>query len=187
MAETGVYNRALMEHVSNPDYKYQMDDATHTHEGINPSCGDDLVLQVRLGDDGRIAEVAWTGHGCAVSQGSADMMSDRMVGCTPEEARDLCHLFGQMIRGEQRDPEVLEDLDEASCLESISHMPARVKCAELAWRTLDEMLAGDVEGATTTEDGTDASGKALTGAAGEPGASAGVAAEPGASSETDGR
>ena len=66
-----VYSRALMDHVSNPDYKYKMEDATYSHEGINPSCGDDLVLDVRLGDDGKIAEVSWTGSGCAVSQGSA--------------------------------------------------------------------------------------------------------------------
>ena len=162
-ATGGVYSRALMDHVSNPDYKYKMNEPTLTHEGVNPTCGDDLVLDVRLGEDGRIAEVSWTGHGCAVSQGSADMMSDLMVGETPEDARKLCHLFGQMIRGEQKDPEVLEELDEASCLESISHMPARVKCAELAWRTLDEMLehpdAAERTSPTSTEDGTDENGR----------------------------
>ena len=141
MAATDLYNAAFMDHVSHPDYKYQMEDADCSHEGVNPSCGDDLVLDVRLGEDGTISEVSWTGHGCAVSQGSADMMSDLMVGETPENARKLCHLFGQMIRGEQKDPGTLEELDEAAELESISHMPARVKCAELAWRTLDGILS----------------------------------------------
>ena len=168
----GVYSRALMDHVSNPDYKYKMDDPTLTHEGINPSCGDDLVLDVRLGDDGKISEVSCTGHGCAVSQGSADMMSDLMVGETPEDARKLCHLFGQMIRGEQKDPDTLDELDEASCLESISHMPARVKCAELAWRTLDEMLAhpeaSERTSPTSTEDGTDENGNSVAGAGAAP-------------------
>ena len=159
-----VYSRALMDHVSNPDYKYKMEDATYSHEGINPSCGDDLVLDVRLGDDGTIAEVSWTGSGCAVSQGSADMMSDLMVGETPEHARELCHLFGRMIRGEETDASVLEELDEAAELESISHMPARVKCAELAWRTLDEMLGhpDKLDGAASTEDGTDEHGNPLS-------------------------
>lgn len=163
MANANVYSRALMDHVSSPDYKYKMDEPSLSHEGINPSCGDDLVLDVRLGQDGTISEVSWTGHGCAVSQGSADMMSDLMVGETPENARRLCHLFGQMIRGEQKDPETLEELDEAAELESISHMPARVKCAELAWRTLDEMLAHPQgsRAATTTEDGTDEQGNPL--------------------------
>ncbi len=159
-----VYSRALMDHVSNPDYKYKMEDATYSHEGVNPSCGDDLVLDVRLGDDGTIAEVSWTGSGCAVSQGSADMMSDLMVGETPEHARELCHLFGRMIRGEETDASVLEELDEAAELESISHMPARVKCAELAWRTLDEMLGhpDKLDGAASTEDGTDEHGNPLS-------------------------
>lgn len=159
-----VYSRALMDHVSNPDYKYKMEDATYSHEGINPSCGDDLVLDVRLGDDGKIAEVSWTGSGCAVSQGSADMMSDLMVGETPEHARELCHLFGRMIRGEETDASVLEELDEAAELESISHMPARVKCAELAWRTLDEMLGhpDKLDETASTEDGTDKHGNPLS-------------------------
>lgn len=159
-----VYSRALMDHVSNPDYKYKMEDATYSHEGINPSCGDDLVLDVRLGDDGTIAEVSWTGSGCAVSQGSADMMSDLMVGETPEHARELCHLFGRMIRGEETDASVLEELDEAAELESISHMPARVKCAELAWRTLDEMLGhpDKLGEAASTEDGMDEHGNPLS-------------------------
>lgn len=159
-----VYSRALMDHVSNPDYKYKMEDATYSHEGINPSCGDDLVLDVRLGDDGKIAEVSWTGSGCAVSQGSADMMSDLMVGETPEHARELCHLFGRMIRGEETDASALEELDEAAELESISHMPARVKCAELAWRTLDEMLGhpDKLDEAASTEDGTDEHGNPLS-------------------------
>ena len=68
------------------------------------------------------------------------MMSDLVEGRTIEDARDACALFGRMIRGEETDAAALEELGEASCLESISHMPARVKCAELAWRTLDEML-----------------------------------------------
>ena len=169
MADASVYNRALMDHVSNPDYRYEMDNPTLSHEGINPSCGDDLLLNVRLADDGTIAEVSWTGHGCAVSQGSADMMSDLMVGKTPQRARELCRLFGQMVRGEQRDPAVLEELDEASELESVSHMPARVKCAELAWHTLDEMLAHPAaterNTPTTTEGSADGHGGAPSGRA----------------------
>jgi len=142
MANDNLYTEALMEHVQHPDYKYELDGATHSHEGVNPSCGDDLVLQIRMGADGRIEEAAYTGHGCAVSQASADMMSDLMVGKTPAEALELCKLFGDMVRGDETDSAKLEEqLDEAACLQSISHMPARVKCAELAWRTLEEMLS----------------------------------------------
>jgi nitrogen fixation NifU-like protein len=140
MATTDVYTPALMEHVSTPDYKGSLDDASLSHEGINPSCGDDLTLYVRLADDGTIADASWDGTGCAVSQASADMACDLVIGRTPAEARDLCGLFGRMVRGEQTDPAELARLDEAACLASVSHMPARVKCAELAWRTLGEMM-----------------------------------------------
>ena len=142
MAVTDLYNAAFMDHVSHPDYKYQMEDADCSHEGVNPSCGDELTFSVRFADDGTIEEAAFTGHGCAISQASADIMSDLMVGKTPEEARELCALFMRMVRGEETDEAALEALEDGVLLRDIAHMPARVKCAELAWRTLDEMLAG---------------------------------------------
>ena len=89
-----------------------------------------------------IVEASFTGHGCAISQASADIMADLITGETVEEARHLAELFLAMIRGEKLSEEDLEDLDEAAQLQDISHMPARVKCAELAWRTLDGMLTG---------------------------------------------
>ena len=76
----------------------------------------------------------------AVSQASADMMADLVTGETVEEARRLCGLFMKMVKGETLTDEEKEDLDEAAQLESISHMPARVKCAELGWRTLSEII-----------------------------------------------
>ena len=130
---------SFMEHNSHPDYKYQMDNATHTHDGINPSCGDELTLSLRV-ENGVIEEAAFTGHGCAISQASADIMADLITGETVEEAKRLSELFLAMIRGEELSSEDYEDLDEAAQLKGISHMPARVKCAELAWRTLDGML-----------------------------------------------
>ena len=131
----------FMEHNSHPDYKYEMDAPTHEHDGINPSCGDELTLQLRV-ENGVIEEAAFTGHGCAVSQASADMMADLVTGETVEEARRLCGLFMKMVKGETLTDEEKEDLDEAAQLESISHMPARVKCAELGWRTLSEIIGG---------------------------------------------
>ena len=130
----------FMEHNSHPDYKYEMDAPTHEHDGINPSCGDELTLQLRV-ENGVIEEASFTGHGCAISQASADIMSDLMVGKTPEQAIGLCKLFMQMVRGEvsEDDPRI-DELEDAAILKDIAHMPARVKCAELAWRTLEEML-----------------------------------------------
>ena len=132
----------FMEHNAHPDYKYEMDTPTHSHDGINPSCGDELTLQLRV-EDGVIEEASFTGHGCAISQASADIMAELITEETAEEARRLAGLFLAMIRGEELSEEDYEDLDEAAQLKDISHMPARVKCAELAWRTLDGMLEGE--------------------------------------------
>ncbi len=140
METVNLYNAAFMDHVAHPDYKYQMDDPTHTHEGINPSCGDDLVFSVKIGDDGVIEEAAYQGSGCAISQASADMMADLITDKTPQQAIELCRLFMDMVRGTETDPDKLALLEDAASLKDISHMPARVKCAELAWRTLEEML-----------------------------------------------
>ena len=142
MANGSVYTAALMEHNAHPDYKYELVDFTHEHEGINPSCGDEMVLRLRLGDDGStIEEVAFTGHGCAVSQASADIMAELITGESVDEAKRLSALFVRMIQGEELSDDERDDLDEAYELESISRMPARVKCAELAWRTFDGMMA----------------------------------------------
>lgn len=135
-----IYTAALMQHNAHPDYKYEMENCTCSHEGVNPSCGDELTLQLRI-EDGVIEEASFVGSGCAVSQASADMMADLITGETVEEAKRLVRLFLGMIKGEPLTDEDREDLDEAAELESISRMPARVKCAELAWRTLEKLLA----------------------------------------------
>ena len=129
-----------MQHNSHPDYKYEMEGCTCSHEGVNPSCGDELTLQLRI-EDGVIEEASFVGSGCAVSQASADMMADLITGETVEEAKRVVGLFLGMIKGKALSEEDKEDLDEAAELESISRMPARVKCAELAWRTLEKLLA----------------------------------------------
>ncbi len=135
-----IYTAALMQHNSHPDYKYQMEGCTCSHEGVNPSCGDELTLQLRIEDD-VIEEASFVGSGCAVSQASADMMADLITGETITEAKRLVGLFLGMIQGNELSEEDREDLDEAAELEGISRMPARVKCAELAWRTLEKLLS----------------------------------------------
>ncbi len=134
------YTSALMEHNAHPDYKYELEEATCSHRGVNPSCGDDIMLSLRL-QDGVIEEAAFTGSGCAVSQASADIMADLITDLTVEEAVELCELFLAMIRGDVADEAKLSALEEAAELKSIALMPARVKCAELAWRTCQAMLS----------------------------------------------
>lgn len=139
MASNSIYTAALMEHNAHPDYKYEMDDPSISHEGVNPSCGDEITLTMKLDGD-TVEEVAFTGSGCAVSQASVDILADLITDESVEEAQRLCHLFLAMIRGDVTTDEELADLGEAAELQSISRMPARVKCAELGWRTALTML-----------------------------------------------
>ena len=139
MENRSFYNEILTEHNLHPEFKHDLPDADIVLEGVNPSCGDDIFLKLKLDGD-VIADGAFVGDGCAVSQASADMMADLVTGETVEEARRLCGLFMKMVKGETLTDEEKDDLDEAAQLDSISHMPARVKCAELGWRTLSEII-----------------------------------------------
>ena len=131
-----------MDHNAHPDYKYELEDATYSHDGINASCGDEMTLYLKVNNDTNVIEEAsFTGHGCAISQASADMMAGLLEGESIEEAKRLSGLFIGMIQGNELSDEDKEDLDEAAELQSISRMPARVKCAELAWRTLNGILS----------------------------------------------
>lgn len=132
------YNEVLTDHNLHPGHKHALDDANMILEGVNPSCGDDIFLNLKF-EDGVIKDGSFQGDGCAISQASADMMLDLIVGKTKEEALQLADIFLRMIKGEASDDEI-DQLEEASVLKDISHMPARVKCAVLGWRTLNEMF-----------------------------------------------
>ena len=142
------YNEILTDHNLHPGNKRDLPDANLILEGVNPSCGDDIILKLRV-KDGIIEDGGFTGDGCAVSQASADMMLDLIIGKTEAEARRLSEIFLRMIQGKVSEEE-MEELEEAGVLRDISHMPARVKCAVLGWHTMEEMLSG-AAGAVTTE------------------------------------
>ena len=131
MESRSFYNEILTEHNIHPEFKHDLPDADLVLEGVNPNCGDEIV-------DG-----AFVGDGCAIPQASADIMLGMIVGKKKEEALHLGELFLKMIKGEASDEEI-DELEEASALKDISHMPARVKCAVLGWHTLEEMLNDEV-------------------------------------------
>lgn len=139
MSNKMFYNEILIDHNQNPFHKGKLEDANLILEGINPSCGDDLILQLKV-SDGKIVDGAFTGEGCAISQASADIMLDLVIGKRKEVALHLAELFLKMIQGKAT-PEEIEELEEAGALQDISHMPSRVKCAVLGWHTMEEMLA----------------------------------------------
>lgn len=134
------YNEILTDHNLHPMHKHALEGANMQLEGVNPSCGDDIILNLRV-EDGRIADGSFTGDGCAISQASADIMLDMIIGRSVEEAEKLKESFLHMIKGEATEEE-MEALEEAGALSDIAHMPARVKCAVLGWHTLENMLEG---------------------------------------------
>lgn len=137
------YNEILTDHNLHPMHKHELADANMQLEGVNPSCGDDIILYLKV-EDGKIVDGSFTGDGCAISQDSADIMLDLIIGREVEEAERLKESFLHMIKGEATDEE-MELLEEAGALADISHMPARVKCAVLGWHTLENMLDGRTE------------------------------------------
>ena len=124
------YNEILIEHNLHPTHKHDLPDANLVLEGVNPSCGDDIWLKLKVEND-EIVDGAFVGDGCAISQASVDMM--------------LANLFLEMIKGNVKGDD-LEPLEEASILQDVSHMPARVKCAVLGWHTMEEMFKKAADG-----------------------------------------
>lgn len=138
METQDLYREILNEHNINPSHKTEMQDATFSLNGVNPSCGDNITLNLKV-ENGVITDGSFTGSGCAVSQASCDMMLDLVIGKSVQEAEQLNDIFMGMIRGESSESDI-EKLDEAASLVDISKMPSRVKCAVLGWRTMKEMF-----------------------------------------------
>ena len=143
MESRSFYNEILTEHNMHPDFKHDLPDADIVLDGVNPSCGDEISLKLKV-KDGVITDGAFVGDGCAISQASTDIMLGMIVGRKKEDALRYADLFMRMIRGEATEAEI-DSLEEASALRDIAHMPARVKCAMLGWRTLAEALGEKME------------------------------------------
>ncbi len=141
MENRSFYNEILTEHNVRPEFKHDLPDADIVLEGVNPSCGDDIFLKLKVEDD-TIVNGAFVGDGCAISQASADIMLGMVIGRKKEDALQLGKTFMKMIKGEASEEEI-DSLEEASALRDIAHMPARVKCAVLGWRTLKEALTDE--------------------------------------------
>ena len=132
------YNEILIDHNMHPGHKHDLPDADVEMRGYNPSFGDDITMKLKLAD-GVVVDGAFQGSGCAISQASADMMLDLVIGKSEEEALRLADIFLRMIKGTASEEEI-DELEEAGVLQDVSHMPARVKCAVLGWHTLEQML-----------------------------------------------
>ncbi|MFP4372201.1 MAG: Fe-S cluster assembly sulfur transfer protein SufU [Halanaerobium sp.] len=134
-----VYTELIMEHNKNSRNKHSLEDADLSEHGHNPSCGDDITLELKFDGD-IISDAAFTGSGCAISQASTSIMIDLIKGKSIEEALQLVETFIAMIKKDIDDQQELRKLKDAMALKNISNMPARVKCAVLSWHTLKEAL-----------------------------------------------
>lgn len=136
-----LYRQVIMEHYKNPRNKGLVDDDSyHTLHLKNPSCGDDIYVQVKFEGD-KIVDVRHNGTGCSICCSSASVMSELLKGKTINEATELINDFYEVVKGNE--PKNEEELEEAIVYSGVSKFPARVKCASLAWKAMGAVIAGE--------------------------------------------
>lgn len=139
MALDDIYTTLIMEESRSEHNKGDLDDPDYKELGHNPSCGDEITLQIKMDGD-TLKDLSYTGVGCAISQASTSIMIDTVRGKTRKEAVHLADTFINMIKGVAITEEEEDALEDAMAFEGVSKLPARVKCAVLPWYTLKNIL-----------------------------------------------
>lgn len=143
-----LYQQLIIDHGRSPRNFGKLDDANHIKEGYNPLCGDQLTVYIKE-KDGLIEAVMFEGDGCAISKASASMMTDALKGKTVAEAENMFSGFHQLVT-QSGDPAALKaSLGKLVVLSGVAEYPARVKCATLAWHTMDAALHDDEKKVST--------------------------------------
>ena len=137
-----LYQEVILDHSRHPRHFGALEGATHSGEGYNPLCGDRIHLYLAIDDEGRIADIKFEGKGCAISQASASLMTDMLVGRTIAEAEKLMSGFLHLVKGEDAGDLQGDDRDRLNVMAGVSAFPMRVKCATLAWHTMKSALEG---------------------------------------------
>ena len=130
----------ILDHRRNPRNPDRLDDADIVMDGVNPFCGDEIHLQIKLDSDSRVAQVGFQGEGCSINQATGSMLSEAVKGLTLDEAAKLSDLFHEMMQGPDPSPEQLSGLGDLGSLAKVREFPVRIKCALLAWSTLEDGL-----------------------------------------------
>ncbi len=142
-----LYQEVIFDHNRNPRNFYVMEDANRKVEGFNPLCGDRLTLYLYV-QDGVIKKASFQGSGCAISTASVSLMTEMILDKTEEQTQQLFETFHKITTG--KDDEVkLEELGKLQVLAGVKDYPARVKCATLAWHTLDAAIKNNAATVTT--------------------------------------
>lgn len=131
-----VYQELILKHYRSPKHRGDLEAPDAVIPMRNPVCGDDILLQVRV-EDGTVQEIRFSGHGCAISQASASMMSEKAAGRSWEEIHALAARFRGMLEGDETAAKDRE-LGDLRALAGVSKLPRRVRCAMLAWDALEE-------------------------------------------------
>ena len=145
MSVEELYREVILDHYRNPRHRGSMAEPDAHAEGNNPLCGDEITIHLALEGD-TVTDVAITTQGCSISQASASMMSDAILGKSRSDIENLTNKFKRMMSIEEGDPgldperpgSVLGDLES---LQGVRKFPVRIKCADLPWATLAEALA----------------------------------------------
>jgi nitrogen fixation protein NifU and related proteins len=147
-----LYQEVILDHSRRPRNFGDLPDAAVRVHGDNPACGDEIHLGVKFGTDGGLQDIKFTGHGCAISQASASLMTAKLKGKSRAEATEMLHAFHDLVTDETAEaPKMLGDL---RLLQGVRKFPQRVKCAMLAWRAVEQALqqsAGESTISTETE------------------------------------
>ena len=135
-----IYKQVIIENTKEKEHKKEIEGIEK--EGVNPSCGDELKIFVKMNEDNTIIEeISFTGRGCAISEASANIMAEILKGKTKEEAKKIITTFFDMIKlNEINEEKLMETLGDAYAFKNIAYMPSRVKCAFLSWKTLEKIL-----------------------------------------------
>jgi nitrogen fixation NifU-like protein len=141
-----LYQEMILDHTRQPRNCYVMDCANRTADGHNPLCGDVVKVYLRI-EDGVIHEISFQGEGCAICTASTSLMTEAVKGKTVEQAKDLFDGFHHMLTGVAAEQGV--ELGKLKVFEGVREYPVRVKCATLAWHTLNAAMDGDEESVST--------------------------------------
>lgn len=137
-----LYQEVILDHSKHPRHFGALENPTHVGEGYNPLCGDKVKVYLAVNGDGKIADIGFQGRGCAISQASASLMTDMLLGRSVEEVHELMGGFLHLVRGENSSELAADDRERLEVMAGVSAFPMRVKCATLAWHTMNSALEG---------------------------------------------
>jgi nitrogen fixation NifU-like protein len=141
-----LYQEFILDHGKRPRNRRALASANRSGEGYNPLCGDRIHLMVQVDDAGVIRDIGFQGQGCAISTAAASTMTEAVLGKTVDEAKELFGRFHRLVTGGEPDEDALGKL---TAFRGVAEFPMRVKCATLAWHTLQAALEGRGDGVST--------------------------------------